>query len=421
MIALPASAQRATPTPDPVTARLSQLAAVLVGAAVPMLALGRGFTQVMLVLAAVLALAVGLRTRRPLVDVAAARPLLLCVAAVAAGWLPSVAVSLDPAVSLLAWLRTFAVVGIGVLLWGFLRDDQTRLLQARRALVASAVVLIAGSAAVIVTTAVALQGPDSPLVKGFKPKSSAWMMMAPVLLYVGWGLGRRWLWCALVAVLAAVICLWGTGSRSAAAGVAVGLPLMAAVIALRSHRRAWFLAAGTLVVVVALSIAALKPRPRDYDQTAQMYHLYLPVSLIDAHRQVIWRFTFEKFLERPVLGWGINVINTAPGAHDNIPGMNQEYIPAHPHSWVVEVAAETGVVGFAAFVGVLAWALLALLRRGFTDNSALAAAGTLVCYWVSAAFNFSVWAVWWELCLVAMLVLALAERGAGSASLQDRQ
>src|SRR3546814_12594177 len=75
--------------------------------------------------------------------------------------------------------------------------------------------------------------------------------------------------------------------------------------------------------------------------------LRLPTFVIDAHRQVIWSFTLEHVAIAPWFGVGMNVVNNLPGAHELIPGINAEYIPSHPHNWILEIIVETGWIGLA--------------------------------------------------------------------------
>ena len=90
----------------------------------------------------------------------------------------------------------------------------------------------------------------------------------------------------------------------------------------------------------------------------------LPVSLIDAHRQYIWRFAF---------------------------------IPSHPHNWLLEVFLETGVFGLAFLLGALALLLRLWLRIGVVSPGTSATGVALsVAFWSSSVLNFSIWAAWWQ-------------------------
>lgn len=390
-----------TDTVDRLSLTLQRAAIIVTALAVPLVVFGRGAMQGALALAAILALVAAVRGRLPAIDLRQCRPVLIAIGAVALAWLPSVAVSLDPLVSFSGWARTLLLAMGALVLWTTLRRDEAGYRLALKLLLVASVVAVIPSA-----VAVAVLDVSHPVARSMKSKASAFAVLLPVLIHAGVLLRRQWLILAVIAAAAIVALVLGTGSRSGMAGLAVASVLIVSLYAIR-RRRYWIIALG-LVAAVAL-VSKAKPWDRPYDdEDITRYELYLPHSLFDTHRQVIWRFTFHKFLEKPVFGWGINVINQSPGAGDLVPGMNQEFIPAHPHSWLVEVSAETGAVGFLALVAAVAWGFIRLGRAYFASvgSAALAGLGAMTVFWSSGAFNFSIWAVWWELVLMISLVLA---------------
>ena len=117
-----------------------------------------------------------------------------------------------------------------------------------------------------------------------------------------------------------------------------------------------------LTVLLALAVAWVLtrlPSPPDAGQIVDgVYHgpvvTGLPVSLVDAHRQYIWSFSFDTALTAPYFGHGIDVSNYLPGASVLIEKFNQTLIPSHPHSWLLEIFLETGAFGLAALLAALA-------------------------------------------------------------------
>lgn len=61
---------------------------------------------------------------------------------------------------------------------------------------------------------------------------------------------------------------------------------------------------------------------------------FLPTWLIDPHRQVIWHFVFEKFLEVPWTGHGVHHINFVSGADSVRADIGDAVISSHPHNWI---------------------------------------------------------------------------------------
>jgi O-antigen ligase len=120
------------------------------------------------------------------------------------------------------------------------------------------------------------------------------------------------------------------------------------------------------------------------------------LPLPDWHRQVIWGFTIEVIKSTPFFGVGPNTINLSPGAKELIPGLNQEYIPSHPHNWLLEIAAETGLIGLTVFLFAFLLATQLLITRAIGNNAeALAATALSATFWISSLANFSIWATWW--------------------------
>ena len=76
-------------------------------------------------------------------------------------------------------------------------------------------------------------------------------------------------------------------------------------------------------------------------------------------RVAIWRFTTERVVERPWLGWGMDASRMWPGV-----------IPLHPHNAALQVWLELGVVGAAC-------------------------AAVAIAYLTIGALSFGVWQEWW--------------------------
>ena len=76
----------------------------------------------------------------------------------------------------------------------------------------------------------------------------------------------------------------------------------------------------------------------------------------------IWKTALEEFKKNPVLGSGIGI-----SYHDN--AMNIDYV--HPHNIILELLAETGLVGFsvfAIFFGLIFKRAFLIYRQLAIDN-----------------------------------------------------
>jgi O-antigen ligase len=262
--------------------------------------------------------------------------------------------------------------------------------------------------------------------RAYKMFASATICFLPIVVWFGIRVGSFWKVLSLLTIPLTGLVIYGNGvetSQSAIAGLLGGSVLLVLVfIALRLNtwsRRALI----ALVVLIALAVGTyilthVPAPPVVADQTPRL-------PLPDWHRQVIWGFTLDIFLHHPVFGVGPNTVNMMPGASDYVPGLNQEYIPAHPHNFVLEIASESGVVGLLALVTVLIVLLKMVFqiaarsqaaRRGDKDSAAgqdvRAAAYTAIfligAFWTSALSNFSIWSAWWLASFMLLITFPLA-------------
>lgn len=397
----------------------SRVLTALVAVAVPSLIFGR--VGIAVVVLAALALAVP-DLARPQVWQAVARRARTSVGwatmATAVLWLPGVVFSIEPQLSFEAWARTWVFVVVALLFWEIIaKSDGLRDLSLRAFILAVAVVLAIAAFGFAVPPFLAFIHAHgwvelSP-VRTLKSFASAAMLMVPVILWATFHLGGKWRFLATLEVPGLLWLQVATGNRASVAGLLAMLIVSASLIVLQRQNR-WVLIGGIAAIAMTISAALgwMYTIPRSPAWTPALIG-YLdapaPVWLIDLPRQEIWAFTWDKVLESPWIGHGINAINYLPGANEPVQelGGRITYIPGHPHDWVLEVLAETGFVGFVpVFVsaGLLFLQLLLLFRRTH-DPAYLAAACVHTGYWVSGLFNFSFWSAWWQVSYLLLLAL----------------
>lgn len=353
-----------------------------------------------------------------------ARPVLILTALIAAAWLPSLAVSIDPAASAMTLIRTTGTIAFGVAFAAFLARDQA---------LESAKIFIIGMAAALLFAVAALyaypplmafRSSGAPLPSTqFKASASGIACALPLLVFIGWRLGGWWRAVAALCVLSGFVVMFGTSSKSSLAGFLAASALAGVIVALRPvPRRNWALAV-VVVALLAVSGGAFVALPGPAALVGG-YELFAPKWLVDQHRQVIWQFTLQRFFEHPWFGWGLNVINLAPGANAVIPELGAEYIPSHPHNWMVETLAESGVTGFLPLILTVPGVALAAARAFWRKREPawLAWLAMWLAYWSAGAFNFSMWNSSWQasgMILAALLYPHLRQghsMGATSAS-----
>ena len=391
--------------------------AVLAGLVIPLLVIGRGAASILVpVIGGLVALAFYWpRSVEPL-RAALARPLVAALVAMFALWLPSVAGSLKPGFSLAIWFQVLGLMLFIACLARLLAENQGLHRWTLRVLLAMAVIGCTIAAASLLVwpqlleyvRPVKIGGAVTP-IHYLKSYAAVMPCLAPILLWAGFRLGGAWRLAAIVAVILGAVIVHATGNRAALAGYGGAIAFMAAAFVLRRAPRALRLAAAAAFAAFAVAavwyvVTHLPPMPYQGPETNRM-----PVSLVDAHRQAIWGFVFDKALERPWFGWGPSMANFMPGADDPVPGLGQTFVPLHSHNWVLQLFNDVGAIGLAPALTALAAFLLGLERRfRGGDTAALAALGLSGAFFVSMLANFSVWQGWWQSVFAVLLPIALA-------------
>ncbi|PIQ83283.1 MAG: hypothetical protein COV75_08265 [Candidatus Omnitrophica bacterium CG11_big_fil_rev_8_21_14_0_20_63_9] len=227
------------------------------------------------------------------------------------------------------------------------------------------------------------------------------MVMLPILLasLARWkGLARR-----AGGMLSLV--LMGCLIRTQAVGAWFGLSIGAGVMALaRRQTRRLILVLGALL---ALGGAAYLARQGILDDTLLLQR---PGA---ADRRVMWQAALGMIEDRPWLGHGLNTFM----ANYLTYWVGGERQPRYAHNCYLQMAAETGLIGLAAFLAVLAcllWSIWRGVRRSSGENqfALLAMWASLIAFLAQAGLdtNFYVMrqaALFWVL---AGLALGLSQR-----------
>jgi O-antigen ligase len=342
-------------------------------------------------------------------------PLGLALALTLVFWLVSAVASIDPARSLEKWVRVVVFTGGATLLWARLSSRPEVLRQALKALVVAALAVgLFAVAALYIWPGLLAPLRTGPIEttydvgQALSAYGSVVPCMAPVVLWAGFALERHWRTAALLYLPVVAALVYGTGSKAGLLGLGAAVLAVAVVRLLvtfpQTAARVFGVGLFAFGVIAIYAVGTRLPAPPYWCET-----LSLPTAFIDAHRQVIWAFALEKGLEAPWFGHGIDTVSSLPGAGILIPCIDQEYIPSHPHNWILELFAETGAFGLAA-----ASAALLLLVRGLIRDAARrhpaawAAIGLYGAFWGSALVNFSIWAAWWQGTLLVLTAMTLA-------------
>ena len=349
---------------------------------------------------------------------AARSPIGLMLLITALFWIPNITQSSDPVRSLEAGIRTFLFIGLAALFWAVLVENKLL-----HGLFCRAFIIAAGVAILIALIAetvlpelywfVHFKGwRDIPLGTSQKSFSALAVFMIPALLWIGFQLKRGWIILAVTSLIGFIALVWLTYNRAVIAGF-VAMILVAAVLVAWSARSRLIriaLPVGALVIFIGVMIWLNITRQRPGFEG----DWFLPLWLVDYPRQSIWRFAFELVQQNFWFGMGINTINFAPGADAVIPNYANtlNLIPSHPHNWILEIAAETGVFGLLSLLGAIAVSFIHMIRK-FLQNgdwAYLIAICISVGYWASGLFNFSFWSAWWQMSFVLIIALCFSQK-----------
>jgi len=403
------------------TARLGLFTAFTIGAGVPLMMFGRAIMQADLAVALIAALALAfLRPgtyRRAALTGRGVLGLALLITAIA--WLPGMINSIELDRSLKAWARTFVFIAGATVMWAHLSAHPEERERCLKTLVTvSALALGAATVSLLwwpeLVNILRARGDVVPRVAlVFKSFGATAMTLVPVMVWGGWKLskhyGKRWMWLGVFAALAAIVVVFETGNRASIAGLMAMVLLTALVLGVRDKRTRLGLLVSAPIVIAAMFVWVQFYGPTFLNTP----DTYLPIWLVDPHRQLIWKFTFEHALNSPWVGLGIDNINLIAGARTNIDGMSQSYIPSHPHNWILEIFAETGLIGLTAAFTTLMIVVVKLLRAVLANRN-LDANITLVAltagFWTAALFNFSIWSTWWQLTYFVLFAIIAAWR-----------
>ena len=255
-----------------------------------------------------------------------------------------------------------------------------------------------------------IKGDDASTIQTLKPYFSVATCILPLVLWYGFRERGIWGILAVFHIPLTVLLIYGRGEQpglSAIIGLGSATIALIGVWAMTSvpRRAAWILVISVILATTALAGYIVYHLPTPPVSEAMEPTLQFP----DWHRQVIWGFTIDIIRNAPLFGVGPNTVNLVPGANDLIPGMNQEYIPSHPHNWVLEVAAETGITGAALLIAAVLFGLKILFQATKQDKTAAWAAIALYsAFWTSSLGNFSIWSAWWLAVFAVLMSFPLA-------------
>jgi len=214
-------------------------------------------------------------------------------------------------------------------------------------------------------------------------------------------------WCNTTHKLILLGCIFLPISLSSSAAALTGLSLSAFVFIVAFF---WSRVALRIITLACLLYIAIAPilhahftHPNRWGITQHsiaMKETWLPHSAY--HRLLIWNFTAEKALERPLTGWGFASSRALPGGKENL-GMQMESLPLHPHNGVLQIWVELGAVG-ALLAALMCLSITKCLGRLQPGPDKAAGISLFTCAFVIICVSHGIWQGWW----MAALFLSVA-------------
>jgi O-antigen ligase len=354
------------------------------------------------------------------------QPFGLAILVMLAWWFVCALTGIAPERSLTAWGWTVALLLLGWVLASALREDERAIAEALWSL------LVTGLICILLALAATYvwHGAVDPFGwRGFrhlqdarqnlKSYGSLAPVLAPLIVWAGWRLGGVWRLAGLVYLPLALILVFTVSSRAGLLGiVSTGLALALGLLLIRLPRRAARWTAVMLgVVAIAATVVFASYLPRPPIKGLEDYRIS---RTFQVHRQAIWGFAVHHALRSPVVGYGPDAARLIPGANKHVGWFAHEYIPSHAHNWVFQALVETGFPGLGAMLVVVIMMFGRFVRAAARKRGAgwagIAMMGAFFGSWLA---NFSLWAAWWQLAVIALGAILLAAIAGGAPPITD--
>jgi len=195
-------------------------------------------------------------------------------------------------------------------------------------------------------------------------------------------------------------------ARAGILGLAVGAFVFGIFIFIRAENKIKYGLAGLLVVLILAGGAVYQQRNSTWVKSLPFLYRFTQISATDAStidRLRVWQISWQAFLDRPVLGYGLENV---------IYGINKHYNPKisemwfdRAHNFVFDTLLASGAVGLLSYLGILSLAfglLIKNLKRNYYLGAILAS--SLAGYLVSNLFNFDTISTWLPLVLILAFI-----------------
>ena len=117
------------------------------------------------------------------------------------------------------------------------------------------------------------------------------------------------------------------------------------------------------------------------------------------HRIAIWKFTSDKVVKNPIIGWGMNASKNIPGGQSFIFSEDgKQYgraLPLHPHNTILQIWLELGLPGIVLYVGLCIFIMMTSVNRRRLKFESAMIFGQFVTILSISNLSFGMWQAWW--------------------------
>ena len=210
--------------------------------------------------------------------------------------------------------------------------------------------------------------------------------------------------------------------------VALSLGLAAALMARLALRSVLIFVAITFCLAVIAAPFAANVVLKDVTPStisAQVGNSGLPLS--GMNRLITWKFTSQKIMEKPLLGWGLRTSRILPGGGEkydivrvrengSVEVISRDFfIPLHPHNQFLQIWLELGALGAVAFAMAGGVFILRIGRLPIHRSRSGWIIGAVVTLMVYGQISFGAWQNWWiagQFLSVGLLLVTLSAESA---------
>jgi len=204
-----------------------------------------------------------------------------------------------------------------------------------------------------------------------------------------------------------------SGSSASVLGIVIGIFLCFAFFFLKKlhfvFKLKYFLLTIFLSISIILSFLFYKNLPSKFDQNSVAnFEFKIPTNLIDHHRQFIWGFSIQKFKLKTLFGYGQDSSNFIDGSQVDVGSKytgDMNFIPSHPHNFLIEILLETGIFGTFSFILFIYIINLRIWKSDQSLKFKLHLIFLNSFFWGSSLVNFSFWLGWWQASYFLLLSL----------------